>query len=260
MDECHLSPNKIKCVQQVEFIQPTCNHINQIACHVNKSLQENVKMKPPKCTSTISRIDLCGHEVTNPCINPSKNICRKKCTAELACGHKCTGDCQKCKGGLFHQICAKNCTLNFVCGHKCTGKQCGNCTPCEDKCMSMCSHITCENICSRPCSLCDKPCDWSCPHFSCDLPCYEPCKRPRCNKKCPKILPCGHTCAGLCGEPCIKTCLQCKSDDDSKHLIKTGLVQLTACGHIFPAYELDAAIACVEMSLLSFNNIASPSL
>lgn len=248
--KCYVSPNKIKCKQQVEFIQPTCNHINQIACHVNKSLQENVKMKPPQCTSTISRIELCGHEVTNPCTNPSKNTCRKKCTVQLACGHSCTGNCQKCKGGLFHQICSENCTLNCVCGHKCTGKHCGNCKPCEDKCMSMCSHITCENVCSRPCILCEKPCDWSCPHFSCGLPCYEPCKRPRCNKKCPKILPCGHKCAGLCGEPCLKTCLQCKSDDESKHIIKTGMVQLGACEHIFPAYELDASIEAQKISIL----------
>ena len=236
--ECCIFPGKINCMKLVEYKQPKCNHVNMIVCHLFQTLKADSNAKIPECSSEVTKVEVCGHEVTNPCRNPKKNRCRQKCSALLACGHTCTGDCQKCLGGLIHQTCTSDCQLEFVCGHKCKSKRCGNCKPCDNQCTTVCSHRTCTQPCFKPCDQCNEPCDWYCPHVSCGLLCYEPCTRKRCNEQCHKLLHCGHKCSGICGEPCL--CIHCNGHMTSKHHSKTGFVLLEGCGHIFHASQLDA--------------------
>ncbi|XP_061171964.1 NFX1-type zinc finger-containing protein 1-like [Saccostrea echinata] len=249
--KCWESPHKKKCTELVEITQFECNHVNKIPCHLNQELQANPNMELPPCTANVTRTEVCGHDVTNPCMQPYKNVCREKCTYVLACGHLCTGDCTKCNGGLLHQTCNKMCKNRLICGHDCGSKRCGDCYACDKQCMARCSHKTCKNICNQPCNQCTEPCEWQCPHFTCTLLCHEPCYRPRCNKQCPKVLSCGHKCAAFCGEPCIQNCLECNPSREAKLNKKIGLVQLQLCGHIFTANELDAIFDSEKNDILT---------
>jgi hypothetical protein len=232
---CYLAqdPGAIRCNNQVQKMVAGCNHMVEVSCSVDVTL------------------DLFR--------------CPTPCAAILSCGHPCPGTCGQCNpkantGELSpaHQKCRKVCGRRFgTCNHTCRkpchdGKDCG---PCNSPCGVRCQHSRCTLICHEACAPCVEMCTWTCEHQgSCTMPCSAPCNRLPCDQRCRKELLCGHQCPGLCGETCPESyCHKCTAKQDSRVDLlemktyaeidtnETPIVVL-GCGHFFTAESLDGLI------------------
>jgi hypothetical protein len=231
-----------RCATPVE-IALSCGHMHTIPCWKRTQSIENIEcttlvQRPAtaKCAHSGLRItcntasklrEALNHWTTHKdCIGFEKILafCAEPCQGERQqCGHRCKQRCGSCflarlstEGATQHRgACGQPCDRDLFCNHRCTGLCHGarDCSPCEQKCTTRCSHSACSASCRDPCALCVEPCSWGCEHIEkCDLPCGLPCERPPCDEFCQKVLPCGHLCPSLCGETCPdseKACPEC---------------------------------------------------
>ncbi|XP_035285223.1 NFX1-type zinc finger-containing protein 1-like [Anguilla anguilla] len=259
---------------------PKCGHEQEVPCSqsldgficrgpCNKTLQCGhlcVQGCGESCTLNCpQRVTVplaCGHQQVTQCHvkqeadNKQEQIkCRKKCDAELDCGHICSGNCFQCAGGSAHLPCASPCNAQLICFHRCH-KGCNQgCAPCTKPCETQCYHSKkCPKLCSEACPPCTAPCGWRCKHHQCTRLCHEPCDRPPCEVACYKKLECGHSCIGMCGEPCPQKCRVCNAEEVSELFFgkeadpKARFVQLTDCNHIFEVTGFDSWMASPEES------------
>ncbi|XP_023929947.1 NFX1-type zinc finger-containing protein 1-like [Lingula anatina] len=257
-----------KCMKMVDQVMPACGHKQSVACSVDPylvSCNQPCDVKLPcghkcsnkcgedhtkKCDEVYPRLWPCGHVVTTYCHRtPETFPCPKRCEAILECGHKCAGECGKCRQGRLHMPCQQKCDRTLVCGHPCKDTCTKNCPPCQRPCENRCVHSKCQKTCGEPCVPCMEDCAWACKHHKCRKLCSEPCDRPPCNEPCSRMLRCKHPCIGLCGEPCPKFCRVCNREEVTKIFFGTEdeddahFVQLEDCKHYFEVSGLDQYFA-----------------
>ena len=237
---CGSDIRRIQCGAHCEKILPRCGHRCQNRCG---------EPCAQKCQTLVKKTKFpCRHDVTVACsTNPDE--CPVLCSAELECGHQCSGTCGECRMGRIHKRCRSKCGRLLVCSHECTDSCIKACSPCSRKCENRCHHSDCNKTCGEPCVPCSEMCTWECRHYKCSKLCGELCDRPRCNEPCNRIMVCGgrrHFCRGLCGELCI--CALCDKNDGcpiteiffgEEDEDDTLFVQLTDCKHIFAVAGLD---------------------
>ncbi|XP_072178144.1 NFX1-type zinc finger-containing protein 1-like [Diadema setosum] len=240
-----------------------CGHLQRVKCHLPVG---NVV-----CQDRCERLLACGHRCSGVCGQPCTDVCLAEttksnwpchhtvkvkccdgpsvcpwpCGAVLACGHKCSGTCGRCRRGRLHIPCEQTCGRILVCGHAC-GERCSpECPPCSKPCENKCQHSHCMFPCGAGCVPCRETCLWRCAHISCPKLCGQPCDRKPCNEPCKKILPCGHPCIGLCGEKCPSKCRVCDEEEVTEIFLgsedddNARFVQLEDCGHLFEVNDLD---------------------
>ncbi|CAF0906280.1 unnamed protein product [Brachionus calyciflorus] len=257
-----------KCGVMMGKSVPECGHIIKLRCD-----QEPLRTR---CTHSCEKYLECGHkctkmcrdidcgrcmtkiEVVSPCKHSStiqvfcsdpqwtyKTKCSKPCREILACGHRCTGTCGQCYGGLIHVNCSQNCDRMLFCGHKCSVPCSKQCQPCQKECKNKCKHSECPRKCSDPCAPCLEECTNKCKHSKCSKTCDELCDRKPCDEPCDKLLKCGHPCIGLCGESCIDLCRICHKNKVNEIFFGTEdepnakFIRLKDCGHILEISGLD---------------------
>ncbi|KAM8945862.1 LOW QUALITY PROTEIN: NFX1-type zinc finger-containing protein 1 [Pelodytes ibericus] len=258
-----------KCMEMVQKVMPVCSHIQMVPCSVPE--------KSFSCMVECDRFLQCGHPCGKLCGDDCEELCSKKVTVELKCGHhqniecwrrrdvefgmavkckvpcgfklscdhECPGTCDTCFQGRFHQGCRHPCTRSLICSHVCQEPCTNKCPPCKRMCENRCIHSKCQKKCGTSCVPCMEPCEWRCEHYTCSMLCSEPCDRPPCNDPCPKMLKCRHPCIGLCGEPCPKKCRECHKKDVTEIFFgfeedeDARFVQLEDCGHIFESSGMD---------------------
>ena len=239
---CYKKPSDHICQEDCRE-RLTCGHVCRKKCGEQCTIECNILVKK----------DLpCGHSAMVECyIDPEEAAkrCKHPCENILACEHKCSGTCGRCRQGRLHEPCREKCTRVLICGHVCSGKCGKNCPPCSQECGYICQHGPCGHKCRTPCIPCPHKCEWKCPHSVCSRNCGEICDRPRCNEKCPKSLSCGHPCIGVCGEPCLSICRQCITQDEfettipiffgNEHEEDARFIVLEDCGHVMEVTDLD---------------------
>ena len=237
---CGSDLNRIRCTTQCEKVLPKCGHRCQKRCG---------EPCTQKCQTLVKKTEWpCRHDVRVAC-STTPDECPVRCSADLDCGHQCSGTCGECRMGRIHKRCRSKCGRLLVCSHECTDSCITACSPCSRKCENRCQHSDCKKTCGEPCVPCYERCTWECRHYKCTRLCGELCDRPRCNEPCNRIMVCGkrrHICRGLCGELCI--CAFCdknggcpiteiffgEEDEDD-----TLFLQLADCKHIFAVAGLD---------------------
>jgi len=232
--------NRVHCKAQCEKVLRKCGHRCQKRC--GEPCTQN-------CQTLVKKTDWpCCHDVRVAC-STSPVDCPVRCSADLECGHQCSGTCGECRMGRIHKRCRSKCGRLLVCSHECTDSCIKACSPCSRKCENRCHHSDCKKTCGEPCVPCRETCMWECRHYKCSRLCGELCDRPRCNEPCNQTLVCGrgrHICRGLCGELCI--CALCEKNDDypiteiffgEEDEDDTLFVQLPDCKHIFAVAGLD---------------------
>ncbi len=256
------------CKKLVEKTIPMCGHKQQVDCHIEAShfscKVKCQKMRPcghqckllcgqdcssEPCKHFVTKLWPCGHEAQTEChISELKysEDCDFPCNVTLACDHKCSGKCGKCRQGRLHVPCKEKCTRLLVCGHPCSEPCAKNCKPCAKKCDFKCPHAPCRHTCSYECKPCPHLCEWKCKHFRCSRNCGEQCDRKRCSEPCKKKLQCKHTCIGVCGEPCPNVCRICNKDSSVFETFFGGeddpdsrFIELKDCKHVIEATALD---------------------
>ncbi|XP_045029940.1 NFX1-type zinc finger-containing protein 1 isoform X2 [Daphnia magna] len=280
------------CRIEVEKVIPKCGHKVKIECGKKLSRNDCTSMCEKKLhcghrcrllcreqcatNSCQQEVELegvpmpCGHGLRGECrlryadqaVLDAKKLevgnCTFPCKAKLACGHRCTANCNECRINQFHSACVQRCKKILICGHKCEA-QCGKaCPPCKKACDYQCSHQKCMEQCSNECVSCMKKCEWECPHEVCDHPCYEFCKRAPCDKPCKKTFRCGHTCNGLCGEICPPKCPSCAYVKIPNYNPKARYIYLE-CAHYVEVEEMDEWINGNGESEDTVCNIRCPS-
>ncbi|OTB05196.1 hypothetical protein M426DRAFT_320004 [Hypoxylon sp. CI-4A] len=187
-------PSAIVCQQIVKKTVPDCNHVADVPCHMDVTLESY--------------------------------RCGKMCLGAQACGHSCRKACHECtqrKDGKFikfdHGICRQACGRKYTtCRHGCS-KECHgdtSCPLCPAPCEVRCSHSRCSKKCHEPCAPCaEQTCASHCPHSKCTMPCGAPCDWVPCSKRCEMTLSCDHQCPSVCGETCpdARFCQTCCSED-----------------------------------------------
>ena len=237
---CGSDLNRIQCKTQCEKVLPRCGHRCQKRCG---------EPCTQKCQTLVKKSEWpCRHDVRVACCTTPED-CPVRCSAQLECGHQCSGTCGECRMGRIHKRCRSKCGRLLVCSHECQDSCIKACPPCSRNCENRCNHSHCKNTCGEPCVPCCEMCGWECRHYKCSNLCGELCDRPRCNEPCNRIMVCGrrrHFCRGLCGELCV--CALCDKNDgrpiteiffgeeDEDHTL---FVQLTDCKHIFAVAGLD---------------------
>ncbi|KAM9296225.1 NFX1-type zinc finger-containing protein 1 [Gastrophryne carolinensis] len=256
------------CMIKVEKTIPSCGHKQMMPCslpvnefHCTMPCEKKLHCGHPcqslcgsGCTiHCLTKVDAklkCGHVQQIKCWQ-ARDLefgmpvrCRTPCHTILSCGHRCSGSCDSCFQGRFHEGCRHPCKAVLVCSHECQ-MPCRECPPCSKKCQNRCIHSQCKKKCGEKCVPCMEPCDWRCQHYRCTKLCSEPCDRPPCNSPCEKTLRCGHPCIGLCGEPCPKLCRECNKDEVTEVFFgfedenDACFVQLEDCGHILESKGMD---------------------
>ena len=237
---CGRDLGRVQCQTQCEKTLLKCGHQCQKRCG---------EPCTQRCQRLVKRTDWpCGHDVRIAC-SATPEDCPVRCSADLECGHQCSGTCGECRLGRIHKRCRSRCARLLVCSHECRASCITACPPCSRKCENRCVHSECKNTCGELCVMCCEACTWECRHYTCTKLCGESCNRPRCNAPCNRIMLCGrrrHVCRGLCGEPCI--CGVCDKNDGSpiteiffgeEDEDDTLFVQLPDCKHIFAVTGLD---------------------
>ncbi|GJQ79482.1 hypothetical protein Trydic_g16335 [Trypoxylus dichotomus] len=257
------------CKVKIEKTIPDCGHKVKIECSkvpTTKDCKQNCVLELPcghkcknkckepcttKCEELVdSVISLgCGHSSRIPCfMNTVEYInqhaeeavmkCKELCSANLECGHGCSGSCGECFQGRIHKICFEHCGIDLVCGHKCTVPCRQICPPCFQICIYKCSHNRCGKRCGDICTPCKEFCPRRCSHISCEAWCSSKCTVDPCEEPCSEHLPCGHQCIGFCGEPCPPLCKICNRDELLEFYLgfeeeeDARFVVLQECGHV----------------------------
>ena len=237
---CGSDLNRIRCTTQCEKVLPKCGHRCQKRCG---------EPCTQKCQTLVKKTEWpCRHDVRVAC-STTPAECPVRCSADLDCGHQCSGTCGECRMGRIHKRCRSKCGRLLVFSHECTDSCIAACSPCSRKCENRCQHSDCKKTCGEPCVPCYERCTWECRHYKCTRLCGELCDRPRCNEPCNRIMVCGkrrHICRGLCGELCI--CAFCDKNDGcpiteiffgEEDEDDTLFLQLADCKHIFAVAGLD---------------------
>ncbi|XP_068120429.1 NFX1-type zinc finger-containing protein 1 [Hyperolius riggenbachi] len=258
-----------ECMVEVEKLIPKCNHLQMVPCSISENTfcctmpcDKYLQCGHPceklcgedcevRCQKEVT-VDLkCGHQQKIKCWQkrdlefgmPVK--CKEPCRTTLNCGHKCSGTCERCFQGRFHEGCSHPCKAVLVCSHECQEPCTRNCPPCSRPCKNRCVHSQCKKECGESCVPCIEPCSWRCQHYRCSRLCSEPCDRPPCSQPCEKQLSCGHQCIGFCGEPCPKKCRECHKDEVTEIFFgfedeeDACFVQLEDCSHILESSGMD---------------------
>ena len=197
------------------------------------------------CRKKSSRKYPCGHSTKIPCNSTTEDYpCKKECTVELSCGHRCSGRCGDCYSSRMHAICIYDVKVFHYYGRSETVPCAGLSCLCRQE-----QQLPCCPSHGGDYTQCREPCRWDCPHFHCTNECREECDRPPCNQPCKKRLPCGHQCPGVCGEPCLSVCPECNSVEFEKKLYRekrkqgkspTGQMYIElGCRHVFNVEFLD---------------------
>ena len=274
-EECQITINKLwpcghklkrKCYQTKNPEKYPCNSKCRRTLSCGHPCTEKCGSPCVKnCQAMILKTLPCGHEKSLAChADVMTAKCEILCKAELACGHRCSGQCGNCFKKRIHHPCEYGFDLHRFCGHK-GSTQCVGMSDVhpgkQKKHLAHCIHQDCSHDCSSPCQPCELPCPWTCPHYSCTKLCHEMCDRPSCNKKCSQYLKCGHHCAGVCGEQCLTVCPKCQPKEFMKLLAKQAhpydehqlYIQLS-CKHIFTLGFMDRYV----QNQLSKNEVISP--
>ena len=239
---CYMDPKHFICQMECRKVLK-CGHVCKKKCGEKCTTE---------CRMLVEKVLSCGHTAQEECHVDEEDgakRCKHPCEETLACEHKCSGTCGRCRQGRLHAPCREKCTRVLLCGHPCTSYCSKNCPQCSKECKYVCHHGPCGHKCSSPCRPCPHHCEWKCPHFQCFKNCGEMCDRPRCLEKCPKPLSCGHSCIGVCGEPCPTLCRECISRDEfetqipiffgNEHDESARFVPLEDCGHVIEVTALD---------------------
>ncbi|XP_038052094.1 NFX1-type zinc finger-containing protein 1-like [Patiria miniata] len=201
-----------------------------------------------KCKVKVRKMLPCGHAQDVACwFVDSTHACLEPCTEVLACGHKCHGNCDKCKQGKQHAGCGQSCKRQLLCGHTCRD--------------------ICGKVCPPDCRSCTRDAVWQ-RHLSLRVaqgletyPCTQnirnrQLKSNACILHCTRRCKHGkHPCIGVCGEPCPPFCIICtrRATIDAmpnKNIRpKDTFIYLPDCEHMCETRTLDRMVASIQSPL-----------
>lgn len=243
---CEEDPADVQCVERCPEMLPGCGHRCRSKCG------QPCESKCSKLVAYDKHESPCGHRVKVPChqasddFSPSTllSLCKRACSAKLACNHSCKGTCSECHQGRLHRACEEKCNQTLLCGHKCPDK-CGRpCLPCKLPCPVTCAHnVRCMEPCGRLCSSCTKKCELGKPVYKCLKKCRELCSWDATGEPCRfSIRKCGHDCIGFQGEPCPALCRLCDAADLGNPSEDQRFVVLPDCQHTVNVKDVEKCI------------------